>query len=344
MPEPTATEPPAHRYNATLANEIERKWQERWETEGTFDAPNPVGDLSDGWDLVADRPKLFVMDMFPYPSGSGLHVGHPLGYIATDVYARFQRMAGDNVLHTLGYDAFGLPAEEYARQTGTHPRATTEANIANMRRQLHALGLGHDPRRSRRHHRRRLLPVDPVDLPADLQLLVRRRRRPGAPGRRADRRARVGRVAPTPEGYAEWSDLDAVDRRRVVDAHRLAYARARRRSTGARRWAPCWPTRRSPPRAAASGATTPSFRRPLTQWTMRITAYADRLLDDLDLLDWTDAIKAMQRNWIGRSEGARLTFTAADAAGERDVPSTCSPPGPTPCSGPPTWCSRPSTR
>ena len=154
--------------------------------------PTPSATSSAGWDEVGDRPKLFVMDMFPYPSGSGLHVGHPLGYIGTDVFARFQRMNGHNVLHTLGYDAFGLPAEEYARQTGTHPRATTEANIANMRRQLRALGLGHDPRRSVATTDERLLPLDPVDLPADLQRLVRRRRRPGPAHRRADRRVRVG--------------------------------------------------------------------------------------------------------------------------------------------------------
>jgi leucyl-tRNA synthetase len=125
MSDPSASTTPAHRYNAALANEIEAKWQDRWEKEGTFQTPNPVGDLAEGFAQVEGKPKLFVMDMFPYPSGAGLHVGHPLGYIGTDVYARYMRMAGHNVLHTLGYDAFGLPAEEYARQTGTHPRTTT---------------------------------------------------------------------------------------------------------------------------------------------------------------------------------------------------------------------------
>src|SRR4249920_2581205 len=138
---------PQHRYDARLANEIEAKWQDRWETEQTFWAPNPEGLLSEGFAAVADRKKLFVLDMFPYPSGAGLHVGHPLGYIGTDVYARFMRMQRHNVLHSMGYDAFGLPAEQCAVQTGQHPRVTTEANIANMRRQLRALGLGHDPRR-----------------------------------------------------------------------------------------------------------------------------------------------------------------------------------------------------
>jgi leucyl-tRNA synthetase len=116
--------------------------------DGATFHPNPQGLLSEGFAAVADRRKLFVLDMFPYPSGAGLHVGHPLGYIGTDVYARFKRMTGHNVLHAMGYDAFGLPAEQYAVQTGQHPRVATEANVATMRRQLRALGLGHDPRRS----------------------------------------------------------------------------------------------------------------------------------------------------------------------------------------------------
>ena len=139
---------PAHRYTASIAAEIETTWQDRWDREGTFFAPNPSGPLADGFDRVADRHKLYVLDMFPYPSGTGLHVGHPLGYIGTDVYARYKRMTGHNVVHTMGYDAFGLPAEQYAVQTGQHPRVTTEDNIANMRRQLRRLGLAHDPRRS----------------------------------------------------------------------------------------------------------------------------------------------------------------------------------------------------
>jgi leucyl-tRNA synthetase len=139
---------PEHRYTAALAGAIEPAWQDRWETEGTYNTPNPVGALSEGFEAVKDQPKLFVMDMFPYPSGAGLHVGHPLGFIGTDVFARYKRMTGHNVLHTMGFDSFGLPAEQYAVQTGTHPRTTTEANVANYRRQIRSLGLGHDPRRS----------------------------------------------------------------------------------------------------------------------------------------------------------------------------------------------------
>ena len=139
---------PQYRYTATLAGEIERAWQQTWSQQGTFNVPNPVGSLAptDGSPVPTD--KMFVQDMFPYPSGEGLHVGHPLGYIATDVYARYFRMTGRNVLHALGFDAFGLPAEQYAMQTGTHPRIRTEANIVNFRRQLGRLGLGHDARRS----------------------------------------------------------------------------------------------------------------------------------------------------------------------------------------------------
>jgi leucyl-tRNA synthetase len=145
------TEPediPPFRYTAALAGRIERAWQDRWEREGTFHAPNPVGSLRDGFEQVRDRPKFFVNDMFPYPSGDQLHVGHPLGFIGTDVYGRYLRMNGHNVLHTMGFDAFGLPAEQFAIQSGQHPRVSTERNIRAFRRQLRRLGLAHDPRRS----------------------------------------------------------------------------------------------------------------------------------------------------------------------------------------------------
>src|SRR5262249_39389445 len=138
----------AHRYTAELAHAIEAKWIARWEAEGTYLAPNPTGPLAEPNGELARRDAYYVLDMFPYPSGSGLHVGHPLGYIGTDVFARYQRMAGFNVLHTIGSDAFGLPAGRYAVDTGRPPEETTAENIANMRRQLRRLGLGHDPRRS----------------------------------------------------------------------------------------------------------------------------------------------------------------------------------------------------
>src|SRR5438128_1354279 len=142
-----AEDVPAFRYTAALAHDIETRWQQRWAQDGTFNAPNPAGALAEGFDRVAIRPQAFIMDMFPYPSGAGLHVGHPLGYIGTDVYARYRRMRGDNVLHTMGFDAFGLPAEQYAIETGQHPRATTYGNIEIFLAQLRRLGLGDDDRR-----------------------------------------------------------------------------------------------------------------------------------------------------------------------------------------------------
>ncbi|NCU86790.1 MAG: leucine--tRNA ligase, partial [Actinobacteria bacterium] len=138
---------PAYRYSAALAATIEQRWQDHWDQNHTFEAPNTAGPIADVA-AVAGREKLFILDMFPYPSGAGLHVGHPLGYIATDVFGRYKRMTGKNVLHSIGYDSFGLPAEQHAIVTGIHPRINTESNIANMRRQLRRLGLAHDQRRS----------------------------------------------------------------------------------------------------------------------------------------------------------------------------------------------------
>src|ERR671919_2914160 len=149
MPDPdTSADIPPYRYTAALAEQIETSWQDHWEKEGTYYAPNPIGDLSQGFEEFAESPKLYVLDMFPYPSGDGLHVGHPLGYIGTDVFARYHRMRGYNVMQTMGFDAFGLPAEQYAVQTGRHPRITTESNVSTMRRQLRRLGPGQDPRRA----------------------------------------------------------------------------------------------------------------------------------------------------------------------------------------------------
>jgi leucyl-tRNA synthetase len=308
------SERPQHRYDAALADQIEQKWQATWAELGTYHTPNPAGTLTDGpKDAPSDlagRPKLFIMDMFPYPSGSGLHVGHPLGYISTDVYARYKRMTGFNVLHTMGYDAFGLPAEEHARQTGQHPRVNTEANIANMSRQLARLGLGHDNRRAiattdEAYYRwtqwiflkifnswfdpasSKARPID--DLVAEL-----------AAGDRA-----------TPDGRP-WDDLSEPEQLSILDDHRLAYV-----SEAPVNWCPALGTVLANEEVTAEGLSDrgnhPVFRRPLKQWTMRITAYAERLIDDLDLLDWTDSIKTMQRNWIGRSEGAHIDFVLSGA-------------------------------
>jgi leucyl-tRNA synthetase len=305
-----ADDRPQHRYDARLANEIEARWQERWERERTFWTPNPVGPLAEGWDAAAGKPKLYVLDMFPYPSGAGLHVGHPLGYIGTDVYARYWRMRGANVLHAMGYDAFGLPAEQYAVQTGQHPRVTTEANIANMRRQLRALGLGHDPRRG----------VATTDVSyyrwtqwIFLQIFgswyddVADRARPIA---ELVAEFEAGTREPVSEANPDalqWGELDAATRRRVVDSYRLAYL-----EEAMVNWCPALGTVLANEEVTADGRSErgnhPVFRRPLKQWVLAITAYADRLLADLDLVDWPEPIKVMQRNWIGRSVGANVTF------------------------------------
>ena len=313
-PAPTSSSDlPPHRYTATLAEQIELDWQDRWEREGTFHAPNPTGPLADGFEAVADRPKLYVLDMFPYPSGAGLHVGHPLGFIGTDVYARYQRMGGANVVHAMGYDAFGLPAEQYAVETGQHPRVTTEANIANMRRQLRRLGLGHDDRRS--------VATTDVDYYRWTQWIFLQIFNSWY-DTEADRARPIGElVAALDAGTRRplpgtnpfdrpWAELSEVERREVVNGHRLAY-----RHEAPVNWCPGLGTVLANEEVTADGRSErgnfPVYRRPLTQWMLRITAYADRLLADLDKLDWSDAIKQMQRNWIGRSTGARIRFPVA---------------------------------
>jgi leucyl-tRNA synthetase len=299
-----ADDVPPHRYTAATAAEIERRWQERWEAEGTFDAPNPSGPLGDPA-AVAGRDKLFVMDMFPYPSGAGLHVGHPLGYIATDVIGRYQRMRGRNVLHTLGFDAFGLPAEQYAVQTGQHPRTTTEANMRTMRRQLRRLGLAHDSRRS-------VATIDPEFYRWTQWIFLQiyeswydeeaGRARPVA----ELAEAYASGARPTPDGRP-WSSLSDAERRAVIDSHRLAYL-----SHAPVNWCPGLGTVLANEEVTAEGRSErggfPVFKRNLRQWMMRITAYADRLIDDLDRLDWPEKVKLIQRNWIGRSYGADVRF------------------------------------
>ncbi|MCW5248950.1 leucine--tRNA ligase [Streptomyces sp. SHP 1-2] len=301
---PVAADTAPHRYTAALAAEIEARWQDFWDAEGTYAAPNPKGDLAGDPELVA-RPKKFIMDMFPYPSGAGLHVGHPLGYIATDVSARFQRMTGHNVLHTLGFDAFGLPAEQYAVQTGTHPRVSTESNIGNMRAQLRRLGLGHDQRRS-------FATIDPEYYRWTQWIFLRmfnswydeeaRRARPI--DELVAQFASGERALP---GGGSWDGLTGAERADVLGGHRLAYA-----SDAPVNWCPGLGTVLANEEVTADGRSErgnfPVFKSKLRQWNMRITAYADRLLTDLDELDWPEAIKLQQRNWIGRSEGARVDF------------------------------------
>ncbi|GLF93753.1 leucine--tRNA ligase [Streptomyces yaizuensis] len=296
-----------HRYTAALAAEIEARWQDFWDADGTYEAPNPSGDLA-GDPAVVARPKKFIMDMFPYPSGAGLHVGHPLGYIATDVYARHQRMTGHNVLHTLGFDAFGLPAEQHAVATGVHPRVSTEDAMANMKRQLRRLGLGHDQRRS-------IATIDPAYYKWTQWIFLQifnswyddtaGRARPVT---ELVAQFESGERAVPGVGGRAWSELDAAERAEVLGGYRLAYA-----SDAPVNWCPGLGTVLANEEVTADGRSErgnfPVFKAKLRQWNMRITAYADRLLADLDALDWPEAIKLQQRNWIGRSEGARVDFT-----------------------------------
>ena len=267
------------RYNPAV---IEPKWQKYWEEHQTFATPRlPKG------------KKLYVLDMFPYPSGAGLHVGHPEGYTATDITCRYQRMQGRSVMHPMGWDAFGLPAEQYAKKTGTPPRVTTEKNIEIFRRQLKMLGFSYDWSRE--------LATTDVDYFRWTQHIflvlfdtwfdeVQQRGRPIS-------------ELPIPPNIAAQG-ADAV--RAYQDEHRLAY-----QSQAPVNWCPALGTVLANEEVIGGVSERgghPVVRIPLRQWMLRITAYADRLERDLEVLDWSDSIKALQRNWIGRSTGAEVDF------------------------------------
>lgn len=318
---------PAFRYNAQLAQDIEKRWQKIWDEKGTFWAANVKGDLKDGDGNNANgRPAFFAMDMFPYPSGKGLHVGHPLGYLATDVVSRYHRMKGENVLHAMGYDAFGLPAEQYAVQTGQHPRITTEANIANMRRQLHRMGLSFDNRRS-------FATIDEnyvrwtqwifsklYDAWYDPDFV----RSDGGKGSARPIKELIGefkegsREIPGFEGK-NWEDLSKLDKFDVLNNFRIAYI-----SKSPVNWCPGLGTVLANEEVTAEGKSErgnfPVFQRNLRQWSMRITAYGHRLVEDLSTIDWPEKVKLMQRNWIGESHGASVHFDVECADGKtRDL-------------------------
>ena len=310
----------AYRYTASVAGEIEQRWQQTWSDEHAYEAPNPVGPLAGdlsafGGGSADAADKLFVQDMFPYPSGAGLHVGHPLGFIASDVFARYQRMTGKNVLHTMGFDSFGLPAEQYAVQTGTHPRTTTEQNIERYLGQIRRLGLGHD-------ERRRVATTD-VDFYRwtqwiFLQIYNSWYDADQGKARRiselVDEFASGARTLGGKHEGRDWADLSPAERTEVLDDHRLVYL-----SDSLVNWCPGLGTVLANEEVTADGRSDrgnfPVFRKHLRQWMMRITAYSDRLLDDLDLLDWPDKVKSMQRNWIGRSRGAQVRFDVPGVGG-----------------------------
>jgi leucyl-tRNA synthetase len=328
---------PQHRAGVYDFTAIEAKWQKRWERDGTFRAANPGDDQFDG-----SRPKYYVLDMFPYPSGSGLHVGHPLGYCASDIYARYKRMRGFNVLHPMGFDAFGLPAEQYAIETGVHPAVTTIKNMETYRRQLRMIGFSYD-------WDREVATCEPeyykwtqwIFLQIYNSWYNESEHWTGVDGcQHAGRARRIetlveafesGRLAvddrlqivhhPGNEPHRIWADLTSEEKRRAVNHQRLAYI-----DDVAVNWCPALGTVLSNEEVTDEGLSErgnhPVYRRPMRQWMMRITKYADRLLADLDGLDWPDPIKLMQRNWIGRSTGAEVEFALADHDGSLCVYTT----------------------
>jgi leucyl-tRNA synthetase len=261
--------------------EFEPQWQQRWETEKTFRTPGP-GDA----DFDPAKPKYYVLDMFPYPSGAGLHVGHPEGYTATDIIGRYKRMTGHNVLHPMGYDSFGLPAEQYAIKTGQHPAITTAANIENFRRQLKALGFGYD-------WDREIATTDPEYVRWTQWIFLQIYNSYFC--------EETNKARPVSELEAKgWS-------REEIDVVRLAFV-----ADTPVWWSPDLGTvlaNEEVEEWKSKGHTVE--RRPLRQWMLRITKYAQRLIDELDTLDWPDGIKMLQKNWIGRSEGAEVQFTVA---------------------------------
>ncbi len=308
---------------------IEERWQRRWEEDRTFVVSNP-GEAG----FNPDAPKFYVLDMFPYPSGVGLHVGHPLGYIATDIVARYKRMRGFSVLHPMGFDAFGLPAEQFAVEHGVHPRITTEKNITNMVRQLKRLGLSYDWSRClattdpdyylwtqwiflQLYHSY----VDPATGKARpigelVTLLENEAMYVGVDGDLIVSPAEgLDSIGGAPVGARKWHELTAAEQTALLDEYRLAYM-----DEVPVNWCPALGTVLANEEVTADGRSErgnhPVFKRPLKQWMLRITAMAQRLGDDLDLVDWPESIKLLQRNWIGRSEGAMVEFPLAFGTAE----------------------------
>ena len=289
---------------------IEPKWQEAWETKQVFRAWNP------GEAVPADHPfaqrhsrlpeKFYILDMFPYPSGAGLHVGHPEGYTATDILARYHRAKGRHVLHPMGWDAFGLPAEQYAIKTGQHPRKTTEQNVATFKRQVKSLGFSYD-------WTREIDTTDPEYFKWTQWIFLKLYNSWFNP---AVNKAEPIESLPYPAALQPMGD-GAADpelegrRRAYRDSKRLAYV-----SEAPVWWCEALGTVLANEEVIEGKSEVGGFpvtRKPMRQWMLRITAYAERLLRDLDTIDWTESLKEMQRNWIGRSEGAEVEFPVADS-------------------------------
>lgn len=289
--------------------EIEKKWQKAWKDNQTYQVV-----------LDTSKPKCYVLDMFPYPSGAGLHVGHPLGYIASDIYARYKRLKGFNVLHPMGYDAFGLPAEQYAIQTGQHPAVTTEQNILRYREQLDNIGFCYDWSREVRT-------CDPSyykwtqwiflqlfnswynpqsDKAESIDTLISHFEQFGFAG--SEDRLLTGDVEHPVPGFSaeQWNAFSDKEKSDVLMNFRLAYL-----GEAWVNWCPALGTvlaNDEVKEGVSERGGHPVERKLMKQWSMRITAYAERLLNDLEIIEWSDSIKEHQRNWIGRSEGCSLFF------------------------------------
>ena len=295
-------------------SEIEKKWQQWWAQNKTYRATDK-----------SDKPKYYVLDMFPYPRGAGLHVGHPLGYIASDIFARYKRLKGFNVLHPMGYDAFGLPAEQYAIQTGQHPEKTTRENVARYRQQLDRIGFSFDWDREFRTsdpeyykwtqwaflqmfgswYDNKLQKACPIeDLVKAFEV-----------GGSAAVDAACSEGAPFTAG--EWKAFSEKEKADVLMRYRLAY-----QGESTVNWCPALGTVLANDEVKdgfSERGGHPVFQKKMTQWQLRVSAYAGRLLDGLDKLDWTDSLKEMQRNWIGRSEGAEMVFKVTCDGQEHNV-------------------------
>jgi len=289
-------------------NEIEKKWQNYWREQEVYKVSNH-----------SDKPKYYVLDMFPYPSGAGLHVGHPLGYIASDIYARYKRQCGYNVLHPMGYDAFGLPAEQYAIQTGVHPAKSTADNISGFRRQMDNIGFSYD-------WSREINTSDPAyykwtqwiflqlfnhyyDLSADkakpIAELIAWLEKNGTEGLSAI----SGKVHQF--NATEWNNYNSLEQEEILMDFRLAY-----RKTGFVNWCEALGTVLANDEVkdgVSERGGHPVVQKAMKQWSLRTTAYAERLLNDLDKVDWPDSLKIMQKNWIGKSEGAKVIFPLASS-------------------------------
>jgi len=304
-------------------NEIEQKWQQYWQEKNIYKV-----------DVDKNRPKFYVLDMFPYPSGAGLHVGHPLGYIASDIYSRYKRMQGFNVLHPMGYDAFGLPAEQYAIQTGQHPAVTTDTNIKRYREQLDKIGFSYDWSREVRT-------CDPnyykwtqwtfiqlfkhwynlkTNKAESIETLIKKFEQNG--------NALIHAACSETKQFsaAEWKAMNEKERQEILLNYRLVYL-----AETLVNWCPQLGTVLANDEVVNGLSVRggyPVEQKEMKQWLLRITAYSQRLLEGLDNVEWTDSLKEMQRNWIGRSEGAEIKFNLSptlsrgegENADENDVP------------------------